>query len=144
MNTTTTASSSRRPTALHSSRPDERIESPYRERGCQAMAYRGVHATMRELTASEAAIAVHRLVNRAPVGYPRDSSVPALFAASAQRRPAAPAVVQGDRTLTYHQLERLANGLPGDLLARGVQPGSTVGVCLARSPELIVALLGAL
>src|SRR5262245_33775875 len=101
------------------------------------MVYGGVHATMRELIASEAAIAVHRLLNGAPVDYPRDSSVPALFAASARRRPAAPAVVQGDRTLTYHQLERLANGLAMDLVARGVQPGFTVGVCLTRSPELI-------
>jgi D-alanine--poly(phosphoribitol) ligase subunit 1 len=108
------------------------------------MAYWGVHATMRELIASEAAIAVHRLLNRAPVDYPRDSSVPALFVASARRRPAAPAVVQGDRVLTYHQLERLANGLAMDLVARGVQPGSTVGVCLVRSPELIVALLAIL
>jgi D-alanine--poly(phosphoribitol) ligase subunit 1 len=99
---------------------------------------------MRELTASEAAIAVHRLLNRAPVGYPRDSSVPALFAASARRQPAAHAVVQGDRVLTYRQLERLANGLAMDLLAHGVKPGSAVGVCLTRSPELIVALLAIL
>jgi amino acid adenylation domain-containing protein len=99
---------------------------------------------MRELIGSEAALAVHRLLNRTTVDYPRDSSVPALFAASARRRPSAPAVVQGDRMLSYRQLDRLSNGLAADLLARGVEPGSVVGVCLARSPELIVALLAVL
>jgi len=99
---------------------------------------------MQRLTGSDAALAIHRRLNRTAVDYPRDSSVAALFGACVERRPDAPAVVHGDRTLTYRELDRLANGLALDLLARGLDAGATVGVCLARSFELIVAMLAIL
>jgi D-alanine--poly(phosphoribitol) ligase subunit 1 len=99
---------------------------------------------MQRLTSSEAALAIHRRLNRTAVDYPRDSSVPALFGVCVDRRPDALAVVHGDRTLTYRQLDLLANGLALDLLAQGLESGATVGVCLVRSPELIVALLAVL
>ncbi|WP_371655376.1 MULTISPECIES: amino acid adenylation domain-containing protein [unclassified Streptomyces] len=96
------------------------------------------------LTGTQEAFALHRRINRTASDYPRDSSVPALFAASVARDPDAPAVVQGGRAYTYGELDRLSNGLARRLLAEGCTPGSTVGVCLARSPELIVALLAVL
>lgn len=101
-------------------------------------------SALRRVNASEAALAVHRLINGTAVGRPRNSTVPALFEECARRRPEAPAVEQGTRTVGYGQLDRLANGLARDLLARGLAPGATVGVCLDRSPELIVALLAVL
>jgi D-alanine--poly(phosphoribitol) ligase subunit 1 len=101
-------------------------------------------SAVQRLTGSDAALAIHRRLNRTAVDYPRDSSVPALFEACVARRPEAPAVVHGERTVSYRELDRLANGLALDLLARGLAPGSVVGVCLARSPELIVALLAIL
>ncbi|GLW09720.1 hypothetical protein Misp01_48490 [Microtetraspora sp. NBRC 13810] len=99
---------------------------------------------MQRLAYSDPALAIHRLINQTAVGYPRESGVPELFERCADLRPDAPAVVQGDRGLTYRQLDRLANGLARELLARGLTPGSTVGVSLPRSPELIVALLAIL
>ncbi|MEU6855014.1 amino acid adenylation domain-containing protein [Actinacidiphila alni] len=96
------------------------------------------------MTASAAALAAHRLINRTGADYPRGASVPALFADLARRTPGAPAVEHGDRTVGYGELDRLANGLARELLARGLRPGATVGVCLERSPELIVALLAVL
>ncbi|GAA0602634.1 amino acid adenylation domain-containing protein [Streptomyces crystallinus] len=96
------------------------------------------------LTGTDEALALHRRINRTAADYPRDSSVPALFAARAARTPDAPAVVQGERAYTYGQLDRLSNHLAHRLLAEGFAPGSTAGVCLARSPELIVALLAVL
>ncbi|MFJ4410118.1 amino acid adenylation domain-containing protein [Streptomyces sp. NPDC088910] len=101
-------------------------------------------SALRRVTASEAALAAHRQINATAVGYPRDSGVPALFEERARLRPEAPAVEQGARTVGYGQLDRLANGLARDLLARGLPPGATVGVCLDRSPELVVALLAVL
>jgi D-alanine--poly(phosphoribitol) ligase subunit 1 len=101
-------------------------------------------SALRRVNASEAALAVHRLINGTAADYPRDASVPALFEQRARLRPDAPAVEHGRRTVGYGQLDRLANGLARDLLARGLPPGSTVGVCLDRSPELIVALLAVL
>ncbi|HYO12608.1 MAG TPA: amino acid adenylation domain-containing protein, partial [Thermoanaerobaculia bacterium] len=53
-----------------------------------------------------------------------------------------PAVTAGGRTLSYAELDLQAGGLAGRLRALGVGPEVRVAVCLDRSPELIVALLG--
>ena len=103
----------------------------------------GVSA-LQHVTGSDAAVELHRRLNRTAVEYPRERGVPELFAGRARRRPAAPAVVQGERTLTYAELDALSNGLALELTAQGVTPGATVGVCVARSPELVVALLAVL
>lgn len=66
------------------------------------------------------------------------------FARQAACTPEAPAVVCGDRTLTYAELDARANQLARHLRRRGVGVGSLVPVWLPRSPELVVALLGVL
>ncbi|MBB4635035.1 non-ribosomal peptide synthetase [Longimicrobium terrae] len=66
------------------------------------------------------------------------------FAEWAARTPDAPAVVHGDRTLTYAELERRAGSVARRLRARVVGPDVPVGVCLERGPELVAALLGVL
>jgi D-alanine--poly(phosphoribitol) ligase subunit 1 len=99
---------------------------------------------MQPLMCSAGALAAHRQLNQTAMPYPRDSTVPERFEYWARRRPEAPAVVQGDRELTYRQLNRYANGLAEQLRAAGVRPGTAVGVCVARSPEMLVALLGIL
>jgi len=80
-----------------------------------------------------------------------DTSVPLpsltldrLFAAQAERTPAAPAVTQDDRTLTYGELDAWAEGLAEELRERGAGPGSLVGLLAERSPELIAGLLAIL
>jgi D-alanine--poly(phosphoribitol) ligase subunit 1 len=99
---------------------------------------------MHSLTCSDSALAIHREINRTWRPYPRDSSVPEHFEFWAERRPDAPAVVQGQRELTYRELNRFANGLAYDLRDEGVGAGTAVGVCVARSPEMLVALVGIL
>jgi amino acid adenylation domain-containing protein len=99
---------------------------------------------MQPLTCSDAALAIHREINQTWRPYPRDSNVPERFEFWAKRRPDAPAVVQGDRELSYRELNRFANGLAHDLLEKGLEPGTAVAVCVARSPEMLVALLGIL
>ncbi|MEW2435914.1 non-ribosomal peptide synthase/polyketide synthase [Streptomyces caniferus] len=64
-----------------------------------------------------------------------------LFAAWVARTPDAPAVTDGRRTWTYRELDRLANRLAHDLIARGVGPERTVAVVLPRSAELVIAEL---
>ncbi|WCM94335.1 amino acid adenylation domain-containing protein [Acidovorax sp. NCPPB 2350] len=64
------------------------------------------------------------------------------FEACVQRHADAPALVYGDESLTYGQLNERANRLAHRLRERGVGPDVLVGVLLPRSVELVVALLG--
>ncbi|HSG39201.1 MAG TPA: amino acid adenylation domain-containing protein, partial [Thermoanaerobaculia bacterium] len=75
---------------------------------------------------------------------PREACVQDLFAAAARRTPDAVAVDSGAERLTYAGLDRRAEGLARHLRALGVGPDVLAGVCLERSPGLIVALLGIL
>src|SRR6266700_2670877 len=67
-----------------------------------------------------------------------------LVEAQMDRTPDAIAIVAGDRSLTYRELDERANQLAHHLRAAGVVAGDLVGVFLGRTPELVVALLGAL
>jgi amino acid adenylation domain-containing protein len=63
----------------------------------------------------------------------------------ADLRPDAPALaVPHGEQLTYRQLDNRANQLAAELRARGAGRETRVGVCVARSPEFVVALLGVL
>ncbi|WP_250029477.1 non-ribosomal peptide synthetase [Paractinoplanes maris] len=65
----------------------------------------------------------------------------ALFAEQVAARPAAVAVEDGDRCLTYAELDALANRLAHRLIDAGAAPSRVVGVHLPRSADLVVALL---
>jgi amino acid adenylation domain-containing protein len=58
--------------------------------------------------------------------------------------PDAIAVCAGDRRLSYRELDERSDRVAGALTARGIGRGSRVGICLDRSAELIVILLGVL
>ncbi len=58
--------------------------------------------------------------------------------------PNAVALVYGDTSVTYAELDRRANQLANALRARAVGPESLVAISLERSPELIIAMLGVL
>ncbi len=58
------------------------------------------------------------------------------------RTPTAVAVSGGGRRLTYAELDAASLALAGRLRAAGIGPRSLVGVCLGRSVDLAVALLG--
>ncbi|HEU0078085.1 MAG TPA: condensation domain-containing protein, partial [Longimicrobiaceae bacterium] len=76
--------------------------------------------------------------------YPAGLRVHDLVGAQAARTPDAVAVSwRGERT-TYAELDRRANRLANALRRRGVGPETRVGVCMGRTPELLVALLGVL
>ena len=67
-----------------------------------------------------------------------------LFEAQAERTPAAVAVCYEDEQLTYDELNRRANQLAHYLRGLGVGPEALVGICVERSLEMVVGLLGIL
>ncbi|MEU6088790.1 amino acid adenylation domain-containing protein [Streptomyces sp. NPDC047085] len=86
-----------------------------------------------------------RLAAVAGPGRPApDATVPALVAAQVAARPEETAVVFGDRTLTYRELDERSTRLARALRERGVRAESLVGLALPRSADLVVALLGIL
>ncbi|MCY1022989.1 non-ribosomal peptide synthase/polyketide synthase [Pyxidicoccus sp. MSG2] len=76
--------------------------------------------------------------------FDRAPAVHHLFEAQAARTPDAVAVTYAEQSLTYGELERWANQLAHHLRARGVGPDVLVGLCVERSLEMVVGLLGIL
>ncbi|HEY0604518.1 MAG TPA: amino acid adenylation domain-containing protein, partial [Herpetosiphonaceae bacterium] len=84
------------------------------------------------------------LWNDTQLAYPRNAGIHQLFEAQAARTPAATAVIFEEQQLTYGELNARANRLAHYLRARGVGPEVRVGLCVERSLDLIVGLLGIL
>ncbi|HEU0076801.1 MAG TPA: amino acid adenylation domain-containing protein, partial [Longimicrobiaceae bacterium] len=85
-----------------------------------------------------------RAWNDTAAAFPLERPVHALFAERAALDPEAAAVVFGDQVLSYAELDRRTRQLARHLRALGVGPETRVAVCLERSPEMLVALLGIL
>ncbi|MFG1847515.1 amino acid adenylation domain-containing protein [Micromonospora carbonacea] len=81
--------------------------------------------------------------NPAPTPAPR-TPVHELICRQAERTPDTVALRGGGRHLSYREFLDEAAALAGRLRADGVGPGSVVGLCAERSPELVVAVLGVL
>jgi amino acid adenylation domain-containing protein len=82
--------------------------------------------------------------NQTGAGYPRHQCIQHLVEEQAERTPDATAVVCGERRLSYAELNRRANQLAHYLRNQAVGPEVLVGVCMERSIEMVVALLGIL
>ncbi|HLJ96407.1 MAG TPA: amino acid adenylation domain-containing protein [Gemmataceae bacterium] len=82
--------------------------------------------------------------NRTRTDYPKDGCIPQLFEAQVERTPDAVAAVCQDHELSYRELNRRANQLAHYLRELGVGPEVPVGICVARSLQLAVAVLGVL
>ncbi|HEX7772940.1 MAG TPA: amino acid adenylation domain-containing protein, partial [Pyrinomonadaceae bacterium] len=76
--------------------------------------------------------------------YPAEQCMHELFEAQAGREPERVALVFAGTTVSYGELNRRANQLAHYLRRLGVGPETLVGVCLERSVEMVVALLGIL
>ncbi|MBX9258921.1 non-ribosomal peptide synthase/polyketide synthase, partial [Desmonostoc muscorum CCALA 125] len=82
--------------------------------------------------------------NDTKTNYPYDQTIHQLFEAQVKRTPDATAVVFEDQHLTYAQLNAKANQLAHYLQTLGVAPEVLVGICVERSLEMVVGLLGIL
>ncbi|HEU0300275.1 MAG TPA: condensation domain-containing protein, partial [Longimicrobium sp.] len=82
--------------------------------------------------------------NATEAAYPADTCIHELFEAQAERTPDAAAVVFEEQQLTYRELNERANRLAHHLRRLGIGPEVRVGVCLERTHEMVVSLLGVL
>ena len=114
--------------------------------------------TLLERIAKSPESAIHRLIalseqeqevvlgqwNHTSAPYPGSSGVHELFLEQAGNSPDAPAAVFGGSVMTYNELNESANRLARFLKEKGVGVETNVGLCMERSPELIVAMLATL
>ncbi|HKS74562.1 MAG TPA: amino acid adenylation domain-containing protein [Terriglobales bacterium] len=82
--------------------------------------------------------------NQTAAPYPQDRCLHQLFESQAARTPDRPALVFGEQTLRFAEWNQQANQLAHYLRSLGVGPDSLVGLCLDRSAEMMIALLGIL
>ncbi len=82
--------------------------------------------------------------NETRTDYPSNRCIHQLFEEQVERTPDSVAVVLAGEQLTYAELNRRANQLAHHLRDAGVEPEVCVGLCMERSVEMIIGLLGVL
>lgn len=82
--------------------------------------------------------------NNTSTPYPDNMCIHQLFEQQVERTPEAIAIVFEDKQLTYQQLNNQANQLAHYLRNNGVKREILVGICIERSIQMIVGLLGIL
>jgi amino acid adenylation domain-containing protein len=82
--------------------------------------------------------------NATQAEYPSERCIHELFEEQARRNPGARAVQYEDQSLSYGQLNERADRLAHYLRSHGVGPDTRVGICMERSLEMVVGLLGIL
>ena len=90
---------------------------------------------------------LHQLLvewNRSVLDYPRDTCVHQLFEDQAERTPQAVALLEGDVSLSYLEVNLRANRLARYLRSLGVGPDVLVGLLTERSADAIVTVIGIL
>jgi len=89
----------------------------------------------------------HRMLvewNGTQKDYAEGLTISETFEAQAEKHPDAVAVIFGDEQLSYSQVNRRANQLAHHLKQLGVGPEVLVGMCLERSADTVVGMLGVL
>lgn len=76
--------------------------------------------------------------------YDPTATVWGLIESQARAHPGQTAIVDGETEIDYQRLTARARAIAGELAARGVAPGSVVGVCMSRTWELVATLVGVL
>ncbi|NEU73789.1 non-ribosomal peptide synthetase [Hassallia byssoidea VB512170] len=82
--------------------------------------------------------------NKTQADYPKQLCIHQLFEQQVEKTPDAVAVVFEDKQLTYRELNTSSNQLAHHLQRLGVGPEVLVGLCVERSLEMVVGLLGIL
>ncbi len=90
------------------------------------------------------AVSIEPFFKFEPRQSPQETTIATLFAEVCKRRPDAIALTLGDRSMTYAELDRMADGITAHLTRHGAGRGTIVAICLERSFEMIAAMLATL
>ncbi|MEQ1527955.1 MAG: amino acid adenylation domain-containing protein, partial [Methylococcales bacterium] len=82
--------------------------------------------------------------NDTAADFPDEQSLHSLFEAQVKKTPDAVAVAFAERTLSYAALNAKANQLAYYLCSKGIKPDVPVGLCVERSLEMVIGMLGIL
>lgn len=82
--------------------------------------------------------------NNTATDYPADLCVHQLFESQAALTPDATAVIFDDKKISFARLNELANQLARYLQDQGLGPEALIGICVERSLEMVVGVLGVL
>ena len=72
----------------------------------------------------------------------REECLDDILRATARRRPDHPALIWGDRVVTYRDLDARSDALASELVARGAKGGAVIGLHLPRGADLLIAQAG--
>src|SRR5262245_51081998 len=72
----------------------------------------------------------------------REESLPEILRTTARRTPEHPAILWGDRVVSYAELDAASDAVARGLTARGAAPGQVVGLFLPRGADLLIAQAG--
>jgi amino acid adenylation domain-containing protein len=82
--------------------------------------------------------------NATSADYPKDKGLHELFEQQAELSAGKTAIEHRGKSITYRELNSRANQLAGHLIEAGIVPGNLVGICIERSIEMVVGILGIL
>jgi amino acid adenylation domain-containing protein/FkbH-like protein len=84
------------------------------------------------------------LLDNREVEYPKKKTIQKLFEEQAERVPDQIALICGEKSITYRELNERANQLAYRLREKGVKADSIVGIQIDRSIEIIIGMIGTL
>lgn len=83
-------------------------------------------------------------LNDTQIAFPKELSFLDLFAEQVKKTPYEVALISGKSTLNYQELDQQSTRLARYLNKQGIHAESIVGICLERTPEMLIGILGIL
>ncbi|WP_062053012.1 hybrid non-ribosomal peptide synthetase/type I polyketide synthase [Aquimarina longa] len=85
-----------------------------------------------------------QIFNRSKIAIPEDKTIIDLFEDQVKRTPEAIAIIFEKEELTYKELDRRSNQVAHYLIKKGIKAEDLVGICIDRSMDMIIAVIGVL
>ncbi|MGB3463643.1 MAG: amino acid adenylation domain-containing protein, partial [Cyclobacteriaceae bacterium] len=80
--------------------------------------------------------------NQTEVPFPSEKPIHKLFEEKAEKRPERTAIISRNGSMTYKELDQQADKIASFIRAKGIKTGDLVAICMDRSAELLVSIMG--